>query len=90
MTLLIDNSGSMRGKAIIIAAMCSDILARTLEKCDIKVKILGFTTTEWQKNNSPANPGRLNDLRHIIYKLADTSWHRAKLEVWSLCYEMIY
>ncbi|AIL66108.1 hypothetical protein NOVO_08950 [Rickettsiales bacterium Ac37b] len=88
MTLLIDNSGSMRGKPIMIAAMCSDILARTLEKCGVKLEILGFTTKEWQGGSSkklwqnsasPANPGRLNDLRHIIYKSADTPWRKAKL-----------
>ncbi|WP_417316928.1 cobaltochelatase subunit CobT [Emcibacter sp.] len=85
-TLLIDNSGSMRGRPITIAAMCADILARTLERCGVKVEILGFTTrawkggksrTQWLENNKPKNPGRLNDLRHIVYKTADTPWRRA-------------
>ncbi len=86
-TLLIDNSGSMRGRPITIAALCADILSRTLERCSVKVEILGFTTKnwkggksreEWNKNNKPKNPGRLNDLRHIIYKSADTHWRQAK------------
>jgi len=86
-TLLIDNSGSMRGRPITIAAICSDILSRTLERCSVKVEILGFTTKnwkggksreEWNKNNKPKNPGRLNDLRHIIYKGADTHWRQSK------------
>ena len=86
-TLLIDNSGSMRGRPITIAALCADILSRTLERCSIKIEILGFTTKnwkggksreEWNKNSKPKNPGRLNDLRHIIYKGADTQWRRAK------------
>ena len=86
-TLLIDNSGSMRGRPITIAALCADILSRTLERCSVKVEILGFTTKnwkggksreEWNKNNKPKNPGRLNDLRHIIYKSADTQWRQAK------------
>ena len=86
-TLLIDNSGSMRGRPITIAALCADILSRTLERCDVKVEILGFTTKnwkggksreEWNKNNKPKNPGRLNDLRHIIYKSADTHWRQSK------------
>ncbi|CAI3957844.1 cobaltochelatase CobT-related protein [Commensalibacter communis] len=86
-TLLIDNSGSMRGKPITIAAMCGDILARTLERCAIKVEVLGFTTRawkggrsreEWLKNGKPAQPGRLNDLRHIIYKSADQPWRHAR------------
>ncbi|MFC7048430.1 cobaltochelatase subunit CobT [Emcibacter nanhaiensis] len=85
-TLLIDNSGSMRGRPITIAAMCADILARTLERCGVKVEILGFTTkawkggksrTQWLEDNKPKNPGRLNDLRHIIYKTADAPWRRA-------------
>ena len=86
-TLLIDNSGSMRGRPITIAALCADILSRTLERCDVKVEILGFTTKnwkggksreEWNKNNKPKNPGRLNDLRHIIYKSADSHWRQSK------------
>ncbi len=86
-TLLIDNSGSMRGRPITIAAICADILSRTLERCSVKVEILGFTTKNWKggqsrelwnKNNKPKNPGRLNDLRHIIYKGADTQWRQAK------------
>ncbi len=86
-TLLIDNSGSMRGRPITIAAMCADILARTLERCAVKVEILGFTTRAWKGGQSreawladgkPANPGRLNDLRHIIYKAADTPWRRTR------------
>ena len=86
-TLLIDNSGSMRGRPITIAALCADILSRTLERCHVKVEILGFTTKnwkggksreEWNKNNKPKNPGRLNDLRHIIYKNADTHWRQSK------------
>lgn len=86
-TLLIDNSGSMRGRPISIAAMCGDILARTLERCSVKVEILGFTTQTWKGGHSrekwladkrPQNPGRLNDLRHIIYKAADQPWRRAK------------
>ncbi len=86
-TLLIDNSGSMRGRPISIAAICADILARTLERCGVKVEILGFTTRAWKGGQArekwvadgrPANPGRLNDLRHIIYKAADTPWRRAR------------
>ena len=86
-TLLIDNSGSMRGRPITIAALCADILSRTLERCSVKVEILGFTTKNWKggksrekwnKNNKPKNPGRLNDLRHIIYKSADTHWRQSK------------
>ncbi|GAB4183020.1 MAG: cobaltochelatase subunit CobT [Thalassobaculales bacterium] len=86
-TLLIDNSGSMRGRPISIAAMSADILARTLERCQVKVEILGFTTRAWKGGSSrerwissgkPANPGRLNDLRHIIYKAADAPWRRAR------------
>jgi cobaltochelatase CobT len=86
-TLLIDNSGSMRGRPILVAACCADILARTLERCGVKVEILGFTTRAWKGGQSkelwvqegrPANPGRLNDLRHIIYKTADAPWRRAK------------
>ncbi len=86
-TLLIDNSGSMRGRPIAIAALCADILSRTLEKCSVKVEILGFTTKnwkggksreDWNKNDKPKKPGRLNDLRHIIYKAADTQWRQAK------------
>ena len=86
-TLLIDNSGSMRGRPITIAAICADILSRTLERCSVKVEILGFTTKNWKggqsrelwnRNNKPKTPGRLNDLRHIIYKGADTHWRQAK------------
>ena len=86
-TLLIDNSGSMRGRPITVAAMCGDILARTLERCAVKVEILGFTTRAWKGGQSrerwvadgkPRDPGRLNDLRHIIYKAADAPWRRAR------------
>jgi len=86
-TLLIDNSGSMRGRPITIAAICADILSRTLERCSVKVEILGFTTKNWKggqsrelwnKKSKPKSPGRLNDLRHIIYKSADTHWRQAK------------
>ena len=86
-TILIDNSGSMRGKPISVAAICADILARTLERCSVKVEILGFTTKHWKggssrekwmKNDKPNLPGRLNDLRHIIYKSADMPWRQAK------------
>ena len=86
-TILIDNSGSMRGKPISVAAICADILSRTLERCMVKVEILGFTTKHWKggssrekwmKNEKPHLPGRLNDLRHIIYKSADTPWRQAK------------
>ena len=85
-TLLIDNSGSMRGRPISIAAICADVLARTLERCQVKVEILGFTTRAWKGGQSreawlkaerPALPGRLNDLRHIIYKSADAPWRRS-------------
>ncbi len=86
-TILIDNSGSMRGKPISVAAICADILSRTLERCLVKVEVLGFTTKHWKggscrekwmKNNKPKFPGRLNDLRHIIYKSADTPWRQSK------------
>jgi cobaltochelatase CobT len=86
-TLLLDNSGSMRGRPITVAATCTDILARTLERCGVKVEILGFTTRAWKGGQSreawlaagkPPNPGRLNDLRHIVYKSADTPWRRAR------------
>ena len=86
-TLLIDNSGSMRGRPITIAALCADILSRTLERCSVKVEVLGFTTKNWKggksreawnKTDKPKNPGRLNDLRHIIYKGADTHWRQSK------------
>tara|TARA_B110000438_G_scaffold283674_1_gene311949 strand:+ start:15 stop:1208 length:1194 start_codon:yes stop_codon:yes gene_type:complete len=86
-TILIDNSGSMRGKPISVAAICADILARTLERCSVKVEILGFTTKHWKggqsrekwmNNEKPLFPGRLNDLRHIIYKSADTPWRQSK------------
>jgi cobaltochelatase CobT len=86
-TLLLDNSGSMRGRPITVAATCADILARTLERCGVKVEILGFTTRAWKgglsreawlQSGKPANPGRLNDLRHIIYKAADAPWRRAR------------
>ena len=86
-TLLIDNSGSMRGRPITIAALCADILSRTLERCNVKVEILGFTTKnwkggesreDWNNNGKPQYPGRLNDLRHIIYKSADSNWRQSK------------
>ena len=86
-TLLLDNSGSMRGRPISIAAICADVLARTLERCSVKVEILGFTTRAWKGGQSreewlaegrPQTPGRLNDLRHIIYKSADAPWRRAR------------
>ena len=86
-TLLLDNSGSMRGRPIMVAAMCADILARTLERCAVKVEILGFTTRAWKGGQSrekwiaagkPPNPGRLNDLRHVVYKNADEPWRRAR------------
>jgi len=86
-TLLLDNSGSMRGRPIMVAACCADILARTLERCGVKVEILGFTTRAWKGGQSredwlakgkPAGPGRLNDLRHIIYKSADAPWRRSR------------
>ncbi len=86
-TLLLDNSGSMRGRPISIAAICADVLARTLERCQVKVEILGFTTRAWKGGQSrevwladgrPQSPGRLNDLRHIIYKSADAPWRRAR------------
>ncbi len=89
-TLLIDNSGSMRGRPISIAAICADVMARTLERCQVKVEILGFTTRawkggesreEWLKAGRSPNPGRLNDLRHIVYKRADAPWRRAKLNL---------
>jgi cobaltochelatase CobT len=86
-TLLIDNSGSMRGRPITVAATCADILARTLERCGVKVEILGFTTKQWKggqareawlQGGKPPAPGRLNDLRHIIYKSGDAPWRRAR------------
>ncbi len=86
-TLLLDNSGSMRGRPITVAATCADILARTLERCGVKVEILGFTTRAWKGGQSreswlaagkPPTPGRLNDLRHIVYKAADAPWRRAR------------
>ena len=86
-TLLIDNSGSMRGRPISVAAICADILSRTLERCSVKVEILGFTTKNWKGgksrekwnlDNNPISPGRLNDIRHIIYKSADTPWRQSK------------
>jgi len=86
-TLLLDNSGSMRGRPITVAATCADILARTLERCGVKVEILGFTTRAWKggqsrekwlKSDKPASPGRLNDLRHIVYKSADAPWRRSR------------
>ena len=86
-TLLLDNSGSMRGRPIMVAALCADVLSRTLERCGVKVEILGFTTNEWNggrsredwlKAGSPANPGRLSDVRHLIYKAADAPWRRAR------------
>jgi cobaltochelatase CobT len=89
-TLLIDNSGSMRGRPIMVAAVCADILARTLERCGVKVEILGFTTRAWKggasredwvKAGKPPHPGRLNDLRHIVYKSADAPWRRARRDL---------
>ena len=86
-TLLLDNSGSMRGRPIMVAAMCADILGRTMERCAVKTEILGFTTRAWKGGQArekwtaegkPAHPGRLNDLRHIVYKAADEPWRRAK------------
>jgi cobaltochelatase CobT len=86
-TLLLDNSGSMRGRPIMVAAMCADILARTLERCSVKSEILGFTTRAWKGGQSrekwiaegkPPAPGRLNDLRHIVYKSADEPWRRTR------------
>jgi cobaltochelatase CobT len=86
-TLLLDNSGSMRGRPISIAAISADVLARTLERCSVKVEILGFTTRAWKggqarekwlQQSRPQLPGRLNDLRHIIYKAADAPWRRAR------------
>ncbi|MGI9407524.1 MAG: cobaltochelatase subunit CobT, partial [Hyphomicrobiaceae bacterium] len=86
-TLLLDNSGSMRGRPIMVAACCADILARTLERCGVKVEILGFTTCAWKGGHAreawleagkPPSPGRLNDLRHIIYKTADSPWRRSR------------
>ncbi|HYI82281.1 MAG TPA: cobaltochelatase subunit CobT, partial [Acetobacteraceae bacterium] len=86
-SLLIDNSGSMRGRPITVAAMCSDILARTLERCSVKTEILGFTTRAWKgglsrerwvQEGKPRNPGRLNDLRHVVYKAADAPWRRSR------------
>jgi cobaltochelatase CobT len=86
-SLLIDNSGSMRGRPVTVAAMCADILARTLERCGVTVEILGFTTVAWKGGQArekwlaegkPLNPGRLNDLRHIIYKSADQPWRRSR------------
>jgi cobaltochelatase CobT len=86
-TLLLDNSGSMRGRPIMVAAMCADILARTLERCAVKVEIVGFTTRAWKggqarekwiADGKPPHPGRLNDLRHIVYKAADEPWRRAR------------
>ena len=89
-TLLIDNSGSMRGRPISVAAICADILSRTLERCSVKVEILGFTTKNWKggksrekwnSENKPKNPGRLNDLRHIVYKSADKPWRQSKKNI---------
>jgi cobaltochelatase CobT len=86
-TLLIDNSGSMRGRSISLAAICGDIISSTFERCTVKTEVLGFTTKNWKGGSSkqewvdkgqPANPGRLNDLRHIVYKSADNSWRRAR------------
>jgi len=89
-TLLLDNSGSMRGRPILITALCADILAHTLERCGVKVEILGYTTKQWkggqpfrdwQQVGKPDNPGRLNELRHIVYKSADQSWRQARLSI---------
>jgi cobaltochelatase CobT len=95
-TLLIDNSGSMRGRPIMVAALCTDILARTLERCGVKVEILGFTTRTWKGGRSkqdwlqagcPAQPGRLNELRYIVYKPADLPWRRARLNLGAMLRE---
>ena len=95
-TLLLDNSGSMRGRPISIAAICADVLARTLERCAVKVEILGFTTRAWKGGQSrerwlaqgrPQTPGRLNDLRHIIYKSADAPWRRVRTNLWLMMKE---
>lgn len=89
-TLLLDNSGSMRGRPITIAALCADVLTRTLERCGIKVEVLGFTTRAWRggharelwtEQGKPPHPGRLNELRHILYKSADTPWRRARVNL---------
>jgi cobaltochelatase CobT len=89
-TLLIDNSGSMRGRPVTVAALCADILARTLERCGVRVEILGFTTRDWKggrgrklwlERDRPVNPGRLNDLRHIVYKSADQRWQKARRNI---------
>ena len=89
-TILIDNSGSMRGRPITVAAICADILSRTLERCSVKVELLGFTTKNWKGgqsrekwnlNKKISNPGRLNDLRHIIYKSADVAWRQSKKNI---------
>ena len=86
-TLLIDNSGSMRGRSISLAAICADIIGSTLERCQVKTEILGFTTKHWKGgdskkmwiiNGNTSNPGRLNDIRHIVYKSADNSWRRSR------------
>ena len=86
-TLLLDNSGSMRGRPIMVAALCADILARTLERCGVKVELLGFTTRAWKGGRAkedwlaagrPPQPGRLNDLRHVVYKSADAPWRRSR------------
>jgi len=86
-TLLLDNSGSMRGRPIMVAALCADVLSRTLERCGVKVEILGFTTSDWNGGRSredwiragaPGQPGRLSDVRHLIYKAADAPWRRAR------------
>src|SRR5258705_3042482 len=86
-TLLLDNSGSMRGRPIMVAALCADILARTLERCGVKVEILGFTTRAWKGGRAKEDwiaggrapqPGRLNDLRHVVYKAGDAPWRRAR------------
>jgi cobaltochelatase CobT len=97
-TLLVDNSGSMRGRPIAIAALTTDILARTLERCAVKVEVLGFTTVDWNggapradwtRAGSPTNPGRLNALRHIIYKAADTPWKRSRRQLGVLLHDAI-
>jgi cobaltochelatase CobT len=89
-TLLLDNSGSMRGRPIVVAALCADVLSRTLERCGVKVEILGFTTNDWNGGRSredwiragaPSQPGRLSDVRHLIYKAADAPWRRARLNL---------
>ncbi len=95
-TILLDNSGSMRGRPIQVAALCADVLARTLERCGVKVEVLGFTTRGWSGGRSredwlaagrPAAPGRLSDLRYIVYKAADAPWRRTRLNLGAMLRE---